>query len=207
MRKARGTCSAAVVTVVAIAGFTLGARTAIAQGVTSAVSPITIGISGGVSVPMEDLANGSGGFTGVNTGYNVTGSLGIGLPAMPFSLRADVAYNGFGTKNLSFAQMVPQTGFNADARVLGFTANVIVPIHLPAPIARPYLIGGVGEYNVRISPTTGGNTSQTNFGFNVGAGVSVPFVLFDGFIEARYHHVNQDNGSMAFVPITVGVMF
>jgi len=39
------------------------------------------------------------------------------------------------------------------------------------------------------------------------AGVSVPFVLFDGFIEARYHHVNQDIGSMAFVPITVGVMF
>jgi opacity protein-like surface antigen len=198
----------AALAVVALAGFTLCARTAIAQGATSVVSPITFGISGGVSVPMEDLADGSGQFTGVNTGYNVTGSVGIGLPVVPFSLRADVAYNGFGSKNVSFPAANPQGGFNADARVLGFTANVVVPIHvLPAPIVRPYLIGGAGVYNVRISPTTGGSTSQSNFGFNLGAGVSVPFVLFDGFIEARYHHVNQDNGSTAFVPITVGVMF
>ena len=198
----------AAVAIVALAGFTLCARTAIAQGSTSVVSPITFGISGGVSVPMEDLADGSRGFTGVNTGYNVTGSLGIGLPALPFSLRADASYNGFGTKNFSFAAMVPQSGFNADARVLGFTANVVFPIHpLPTPIIHPYLIGGAGVYNVRISPTTGGSTSQSNFGFNLGAGVSVPFVLFDGFIEARYHHVTQDNGSIAFVPITVGVMF
>jgi len=202
-----GKCAAAVsAAAMVFMGSVLGASVAFAQG-TSLIDPISIGISGGVSVPMSELANGSGEFTGVNTGYNVTGSLGIGLPVVPFSLRADVAYNGFASKNVQFPATNPGNRFNADARVLGFTANVVFPIHLPAPIVRPYLIGGAGVYDVRISPTTGGSTSQSNFGFNIGAGVSVPFVLFDGFVEARYHHVNQSGGTMAFVPITVGVMF
>jgi hypothetical protein len=195
-----------VAMVMIAAGSTLSASVAAAQG-GSIIDPISFGISGGVSVPMSELANGTGEFTGVNTGYNVTGSLGVSLPVVPFSLRADVAYNGFGSKNVVFGATNPENRFNADARVLGFTANIAFPIHLPAPIVRPYLIGGAGVYNVRIAPTTGGSTSQSNFGFNIGAGVSVPFVLFDGFIEARYHHVNQSGGTMAFVPITVGVMF
>jgi len=185
------------------AGIGLSGPVATAQGVV----PVSFGVSGGVSVPESDLAGGNGEFTGVNTGYNITGSVGIGLPALPFSLRGDIAYNSFDSKNLQFSASSPNPSFNADARILGFTANVIFPIHLPVPVVRPYLIGGAGVYNVRLSPTTGSSSSQSNFGFNVGAGVSVPFVLVDGFIEARYHRVNQDNGTMAFVPITVGVMF
>lgn len=191
-------------------GLAFGGSIAAAQGATSLVKPISIGISGGVSIPTGGLADGTyGGFSGVNTGYNVTGSLAIGIPVVPFGLRADVSYNNFGTKNASFVvggdAVVP--GYNADARVLGVTANVVLPLHLPAPILEPYLIGGVGEYNVRLSPTTGGSTSQSNFGFNIGAGVKLPLVLFSTFVEARYNRVNQNNGSMAFTPITVGVMF
>jgi hypothetical protein len=178
-----------------------------AQG-TSLIKPISIGISGGVSIPMEDLSNGSSdGFSGVNTGYNVTGSLGVGLPVLPFSLRGDVSYNGFGSKNAMFAE--GSGGFNADVRVISVTANVVFPIKLPVPtpVLEPYLIGGIGDYNVRFSPTAGGSASSSDFGFNLGAGVKVPLIVFDAFVEARYHHVNQSNGSLAFVPITVGVMF
>jgi hypothetical protein len=189
------------------AGITLSASVLVAQG-SSIIDPVSFGISGGVSVPTGDLANGDDRFTGVNTGYNVTGSVGVSLPVVPFSLRADVAYNGFGTKNLTFAQNSPATGsYNADVRILGFTANVVFPIHLPFPIVRPYLIGGGGVYNVHTSPAIGGSMSQSNFGFNIGAGVSVPFVLFNGFIEARYHDVSQNHADLSFVPITVGVMF
>lgn len=199
----------AVVTLFAL-GLAFGGSIAAAQGATSLVKPISVGISGGVSIPTGSLADGSyGGFSGVNTGYNVTGSLAIGLPVVPFGLRVDVAYNNFGTRNTSFVlgndAVVP--GYNADARVLGATANVVFPLHLPAPTLEPYLIGGVGEYNVRLSPTTGGSTSQSNFGVNIGAGVKLPLALFSAFVEARYNHVNQNNGNMAFMPITVGVMF
>ena len=99
------------------------------------------------------------------------------------------------------------TTYNADARILTVTANVVFPLHLPASILEPYLIGGVGDYNVRRSPTASGSTSQSNIGFNVGAGVKLPLVVFSTFLEARYNRVNQNGGSMAFMPITVGVMF
>jgi len=183
------------------------ASSASAQASTSLTKPISIGISGGVAMPSGELSNGSsGGFTGVNTGYNVTGSLAVALPVLPFEIRGDVAYTGFNSKNLSFANS-QEGSYNADARVISFTANIVYPFPIPTPIVRPYLIGGVGDYDVKISPSAGGGTSQSNFGYNLGAGVKVALVGFNAFVEARYHHVNQDQGSVAFTPITVGVMF
>ncbi|HEY5086628.1 MAG TPA: hypothetical protein VII66_04630, partial [Gemmatimonadaceae bacterium] len=55
-----------------------------AQGATSLTKPISLGISAGASIPTGEFSNGgSGGFTGVNTGYNITGSLSVGLPVVP----------------------------------------------------------------------------------------------------------------------------
>jgi hypothetical protein len=193
------------------AGVVFTASTAMAQGTTSLVKPVSVGISAGVAVPTGDLSDGgNSGFSGVNTGYNVTGSIAIGLPVVPFGLRGDVAYNSFGTKNLQFSHPdggLPDGVYNADASVLGFTANIVYQLPLPEPVLKPYLIGGAGVYDVKLSPTTGGSVSQNNFGYNIGAGVTVPLVAVNTFVEVRYHHVSQDNGSMSFVPITVGVMF
>lgn len=193
----------------ALAGCMVFALTASAQA-TPLLNPFTIGISGGVAVPTGDFAMGtSSGFPGVNTGYNVTGSLGVGLPVLPFLLRGDVSYNGFNGKYVPPSPNANGINPYADVRVVDVTADVIVPFHLPVPAAmlRPYLMGGIGEYNVRFSPKTGPSIASSNSGFNVGAGVKIPLVAFDAFIEARYHRVNQGNGSLAFVPVTVGVMF
>lgn len=179
-----------------------------AQAATSLTKPISVGISGGVSVPNGDFASGtSGGYTGVNTGYNITGSVAVALPVLPFEIRGDAAYNGFGTKNAAFASN-PNGSYNADARVFSLTANIVYPFPIPTPIVRPYIIGGVGDYNVRLSPTVGGGSvSQSDFGYNIGAGVKVALVGFNAFVEARYHHANQDQPGVSFTPITVGIMF
>lgn len=193
-----------------------------AQAATSPTKPISFGISAGAAVPTGDLSNGSSsGFSGVNTGYNVTGSLAFALPAIPFGIRADASYNQFGTRNVQYpidvtyatspgsntANVVGNSYYNADVRVLGFTANLVFPLPLQATILRPYLIGGLGAYNVRTSPFGVGSSTQTNFGFNLGGGLTIPLSGFNTFIEARYHHANQDSGNISFVPITVGVMF
>lgn len=179
-----------------------------AQAATSLVKPISFGISGGAAVPTGDLSNGtSNGSSGVNTGYNVTGSLAFALPVIPFGIRADAAYNQFGTKNLVFPDFVNSGYYNSDVRALAFTANLVFPLRLQATVLRPYLIGGLGLYNVRTSPFGVGSSSQNNFGFNLGSGLTIPLTGFNTFIEARYHHANQDRGSVSFVPITVGVMF
>ncbi len=181
-----------------------------AQGSTSIIKPISFGISGGVAVPQGDLSNGSRngtGFTGVNTGYNATASLAIALPALPFGLRGDASYNSFRSKHLTFPQNAGNTAYNSDARVASLTANVVYQIALPAPIVRPYLIGGIGAYNTHFSGGPSAQQSSTSTGFNVGAGVALPLILANTFIEARYHRVNASQGTIAYIPITVGIMF
>lgn len=188
--------------------FTASVSIAGAQAAPSLAKPLTFGISGGAAVPTGDLSNGTRvGLSGVNTGYNLTGSLAFALPLIPFGIRADAAYNQFGTKHLAFPTSANGSSYNADVRVLGFTANLVFPLPLQATVLRPYLIGGLGAYNVRTSPFGVGSSTQTNFGFNLGGGVTIPLSGFNTFIEARYHHANQDLGSVSFVPITVGVMF
>lgn len=179
-----------------------------AQSPIPIINPFSFGISVGVVTPQGDLAGGtSAGFSGVNTGYNVTGSVAFDLPVLPVSLRADAAYNGFGNKGVVFPANISNTGYNADVRVLGFTGNVVLPLPLPSLVVRPYAIGGAGMYDVRFSRTGGGSTSQSNLGFNIGAGVKLPLPGISTFVEARYHRVRQDNGSVSFVPVTVGLMF
>ena len=206
-----------LVSVVALIG--ASATSAYGQDAMSLTKPISIGISGGVAVPSAELSNGgSNGFSGTNTGYNVTGSIAFALPVSPFGLRLDASYNRFGTKNIAFLAIAPPcsgvcslpagpVGYNADVRVLAYTANVVYALPWPTPVIRPYILGGGGIYNVVQEPTVGDSYSQTNAGYELGAGAAVPLGVFKTFIEARYQRVNQHSGSVAFVPISVGVEF
>jgi hypothetical protein len=208
-------------TFLAVAALAAGsAALAYAQGPTSLTRPISIGISGGAAMPSGELSNGkSTGFTGTNTGYDITGSVAFAFPALPFNLRLDANYNKFGTRNLSFADVVPVAagtestqaplphGYNADVHVTSFTANVLYSLPLPTVMIRPYLIGGGGIYSVVQEPTVGDNYSQTNAGYDLGAGAALPLGAFHAFVEARYQRVNQHSGSVAFIPVTLGVMF
>ncbi len=190
------------------ATFLAGASVMPAQGSTSIIKPISFGISGGVAVPTGGLSDGTAnGTTGVNTGYDATASLAVALPALPFGLRGDASYAGFGGKSALISPNPGANRSNADVRIASFTANVVYQISLPLPVVRPYLIGGVGAYNVHVSPSSGGSSSSTNTGFNIGAGVALPLILANTFIEARYHYVSQSNGTISYVPITVGIMF
>ena len=204
-----------VVSVVALLG--ASAVSAHGQVATSLTKPISIGISGGVAVPSADLSNGgSSGFSGTNTGYNVTGSIAFALPLSPFGLRLDAGYNRFGTRNIAFLETPPcaqcnapfvPTGYNADVRVLAYTANLVYALPWRTPVIRPYVLGGSGVYNVVQEPNAGDSYSQTNAGYELGAGATVPLGVFKTFIEARYQRVNQHSGNVAFTPISVGVEF
>ena len=203
--------------VVALLG--ASALSAYGQDAMSLTKPISVGVSGGVAVPSGELSNGgSNGFSGTNTGYNVTGSIALALPVIPFGVRIDAGYNRFGTRNLAFLASAPcgsgacslpavPGGYNADVRVLAYTANVIYALPWPIPIIRPYILGGGGIYNVVQEPTVGDNYSQTNAGYELGAGAKVPLGGLKTFIEVRYQRVNQHSGSVAFTPISVGVEF
>ena len=179
MRKSR--VPVVVIALLAAAG------TASAQ-VATILKPVQVGVAVGGAFPLSDFGK------SFNTGFNVTGMMGINVPLLPVGFRIDAAYNQFGAKGTS----------NVNAKIAGVSGNVVFSIP-GAVIVSPYLIGGLGYYRVSSSAT--GSVASNNFGFNAGAGIKIPLVVFATFVEARYTRVSETGGSTSFVPVTVGVMF
>ena len=152
------------------------------------VKPFSIGVAGGATQPMSDLKSGS------NMGYNGTVALGINLPFIPVGLRIDGAYNQFGQK----------TG-GAKLHIMSATGNVVWK--LPSVGVSPYLIGGAGLYRPTVQVSGFPSASENHFGWNAGAGVTLPLTVIKAFVEARYNSVSVNGATMQFVPLTFGIMF
>jgi hypothetical protein len=142
-------------------------------------------VAAGAAVPIGSTAD------IMSVGYNVTAALGIKPPLAPIGLRIDGMFNSMEFK-------APATG---TSRILAGTANVTLS---GAALPMGYLIGGLGMYNFSAS---GGGSSETDFGFNVGVGLKFPLTGFSTFAEARLHYVNTDVEKTKFIPITFGITF
>src|SRR6185436_17766038 len=133
-------------------------------------------IAAGAAVPLSSTAD------AVNTGYNITAGLGIKPPLAPIGLRIEGMLNSMDFKTSTFGS----------SRVIAGLANLT----LSAPaLPMGYLIGGVGMYNVA-TPDIPSSSSESKFGFNVGAGLNFPLTGISTFLEARLHLVSTDNESM-----------
>lgn len=152
-------------------------------------NPISFGLAAGSAIPTGALGDVT------NSGYNVTGILGIKPPIIPVGFRVDASYNGFGYKRSAAA--------SGHAHVASATANVVLDASFP--LLHPYLIGGLGYYNIGASSST----SSNNVGFDLGGGVSlgIPLTGISVFAEARYNHVSTSGASTEFTPVVLGVMF
>lgn len=173
----------------AIAAIALAVAPSVSQAQLGVLKPFSIGVAGGAAQPMSDLSNGA------NTGYNATAALEIHLPFLPAGLRVDGAYNGFGEKNNAGAKL----------HVISATGNLVW--RLPNVGVQPYLIGGAGLYMPTVTAPGLASSTEHHLGWNAGAGINLPMSFVHAFVEARYNNVSLDNGSMKFVPVTVGIMF
>jgi len=159
--------------------------------------PISVGVMGGLSLPMGDLAD------GVESGYNITGNIYFRPGTSRLTFRGDVGYESFSAKaNLPF-----------DINVLSFTGNVMFP--LGSMVAeggiRPYLIGGGGLYRIKAEGTgvaSGAESDASNdLGIAVGGGVEFKLAGFTTFGEARFVNVFGDGASSRWIPVTFGIRF
>jgi len=165
------------------------------------------GISGGASIPQSSFGD------GVNTGYNVNAMINVGVPLSPLAFRGEVGWNRFdlsGSNTSGNVRMV-----NGSVDVLLIPSSVMT--------AKPYLIAGLGAYNVKtqidatgiLVPSTGfsggagSENSSTRLGFNGGIGFAFGLGSVGTFLEARYVTVNGKDGSssLSFVPLTFGITF
>jgi hypothetical protein len=177
-------------TCLASAALIAAAAPASAQG----YNPFQIGAAGGIAFPTSDLGNVA------NTGYDIAVMVGYKPQFTPIGVRAEAAYNQFGSKV-----------FNGNVNIPSFTGNLV--FGLPMGMLSPYAIGGAGLYRTNVNLTNGGSAGENHFGFNIGGGIKIPLsTSFETFVEARYNRVSINNSgggssSLSFVPVTVGVMF
>jgi len=168
---------------------TLAATRSVSAQVATILKPVQVGVALGGAIPMSDFGK------SFNSGFNLTGTVGINPVGLPVGFRVDAAYNQFGAKGTT----------NVKAKIAGVSGNVLVS--MAGAGMTPYVIGGAGYYRVSSSATGTGTAASNHFGFNAGAGVDVPLSGFTTFIEARYNRISESGGSTSFVPVTVGVMF
>ncbi|NUQ91514.1 MAG: outer membrane beta-barrel protein [Gemmatimonadaceae bacterium] len=154
-----------------------------------------IGVSAGASFPTGDFGD------AVSSGYNVNGIIGVSMPMSPIGFRGEVGWNSFDFKG----------GGNDKTRVLNGTANIVIQPSTMMP-AKPYIIGGVGAYNVKVSGSTvnallGSSQSDTKVGFNAGVGLKFGLGDLATFLEARYVTINTEGASLNYIPVSFGITF
>ena len=197
-------------------GLAVMAGTAGAQGA-GATRAVSFGIAAGATVPVGDVADFEG------TGFNVMGTLGIQPIAMPVGLRFDVSYHSLSGEDFESIvvdrrvrpnlkttgpvpnrQVVPGDDFGSapDLHIWAGTANAVLTVSNTAGI-KPYVLGGVGLYNIGCD----GCESETKFGLNGGGGLEFALSGFNTFVEARFQSIFTEDSNTNIIPIVFGIRF
>lgn len=149
-----------------------------------------VGFGGGLSIPTGDFGDAYkmgwlgqvvAGITGPN------GMLGGRIDGMYIRHSHDIVDGG----------SIQLLGANGDL--------VLSPGSADAKI-RPYLLGGIGFFNVKPEQGSTEFDSQTKFAYNLGAGLR-----FGGggrmsfFVEGRYLSISTEGNSTGLIPIAIGV--
>lgn len=188
------------------AGALLIAATTHAQGTSgSSTRPFKLGGALGATVPLGDFSDEA------DLGFHLGGLIEYKPTSVPVNLRGEIMYHRNGLKSDFFAGQVPGVGnISGNASILGFIGNALFSFGDAASTARPYAIGGIGLYRMKVSGDFDGfsiSDSQTKFGLNVGGGFTFDLSGFETFVEARYHSVFTNDRNTNFIPISFGFKF
>ncbi len=144
------------------------------------------GLGVGATLPMGDYGDVD------KMGLNVLGVIQFALAeTTPVHLRIDGIYSS-----------TAHDGVSGSTSILGGNVSALYHFAAPQATARPYILGGLGFYNVEAF-----GASETRIGFGLGGGVLFGLGGFNAFAEARYLSVQTSGTSITFIPLTVGLMF
>ncbi len=168
---------------------------------------IRIGAAGGVVVPTSDTRS------ALKQGIHAQGFVLVNLrPGMP--LRLNLGYQKFDLKRALQAATSPTaTPDSGSTEILAGVAGTQLDL-LHGPV-RPYLILGLGGFDVRnivTAAASSSSVSQLKFGIDGGAGVALRIGRLDAFIEGHIQNVYTQRGlidarSIQAVPVSFGVLF
>jgi len=166
---------------------------------------IRFGFGGGVVVPREGATALS-----LKNGMQGEGFVLIQLPGGLPAIRANVDY-----AKMKFDRPTTGSTVSGDRTVIDGVAGIKIDL-LRGPI-RPYIMAGVGAFNIEdvITTTGSGETSfsDTNLGADGGAGISFKLGPISGFVETRLQNVWTkrsgfvDTKTIQSFPVTFGLLF
>jgi hypothetical protein len=159
-------------------------------------------LGGGIGIPLGDFDDAS------KLGWHGLAALSFVPEGWPVGIQVDGSYQQFALDDAA----APIGFSDLKTRLIMGTGNVVFKFKTSEESTfRPYLIGGVGIYNSKVTgqddpgDVLGGG--QTDFGLNAGAGFDFKAGGAGLFIEGRFHNVMTDGSDLQFIPITVGIRF
>jgi opacity protein-like surface antigen len=170
-------------------GVAVAAPSAAAQDV-AGTRAVSFGIAGGATLPVGDASD------FYDTGFNLMGSINVQPAYMPVGARFDVMYHSLGGKDVGIFEA-------EDLNILAGNANVVLTVSNTGTV-RPYVLGGVGIYNLDAG---GSSESVTKFGLNGGGGIEFDVGGFNTFVEARLHSIFTEDSKTNVVPVVFGIRF
>ena len=169
-----------------------------------------LGISGGADFPIEDQED------IYNVGWNGTLMLNWMFGTSPFGIRLDGSYH-----QLTVKDELEPLFIEGKTRLIDGTFDFVIGPHIGLWF-QPYVLGGVGVYDVRFSgedviDDIDFAESETRFGWNAGLGFA--FRVSDQsdvhlILEGRYHSIDLDrdrffesNNRFTVATVNSGVVF
>jgi hypothetical protein len=147
---------------------------------------IRFGVGGGVILPTGDYG------TLDKAGWHVLGLIQLPISQSAIHLRFDALYGSTSHKS---------TVGPGNTKLTGGTADLLYHLGTRAASVRPYIMGGLGIFDV----SDGSSTSK--FAFGLGGGILFGVGTMHAFLEGRYISVQTSPSSLTFIPISVGLMF
>ena len=166
-----------------------GALVALVMALPAGAQVPVLGVAGGLAVPTSRFGR------PLDVGFDFQASADLRPVPGPIAFRGDVLWSRFAVSD-------PGVG---NSNVVGGTFDVVIDV--PAPGIAPYVIGGVGVYDVEVGGD-GSHHSRFGTGLNIGGGVRFPLGPFvHAFFETRYHvaYASPFGGNTTFLPILVGL--
>lgn len=125
----------------------------------------------------------------------------------PVGIQIDGSYQQFALDDAA----VPGFSGLKDRLLMG-TGNIVFKFKSSEEATfRPYLIGGGGVYNTKLTgaddPSNVLPGGTTDFGLNAGAGFDFKAGGAGLFIEGRFHDIMRDGEDLKFIPVTLGIRF
>jgi hypothetical protein len=195
------------ISVAVCVGVSLLASSAHAQfGAAPGQRLLTFGAGGGVAVPVGHAKD------AFKNGFNGLAYVRLQPPGLPLGFAVNVTFQRF-----DFADAQVSSGGTGIAGAKGNSKLIAglgeVKLDLGRGAIHPYLLAGVGAYNVKTDPDGAATVSETQFGINGGGGLSMRFGRVGAFLQGRVDNVyTKDQGvidakSIQVVPVTFGVEF